>query len=777
MSTPVLIITIAGTAYPVAARNTSRLRIDDLTLELEGYSQLAFHEKKFAPVRSFADGAAVSMTIDGTLAFSGAISEHQAAQAPTGWTHGYTALSNRWLADKVPITATDGTGTAYFNRTPDDDYYLPTDAGLSVGTIFTRVLTNVTTATALNALGIGGYTSLTPPTLPAALIADLALLTVVPPTPVILSGANIFNQLAQFLSRWHPKYALEVTPAGLIRISDTTSATRFVPRTITLCGPAGPADPCPWPKVSRSVRQCATRIVVVGGPNVTTAMLSLVDGTLAEGFSSTDKTNWTLKAFTQPSGATDYGTVSANTSNTATISSHDATFAFAVNAWSNNQAWITLSSTINTGIAVMEGRPVTANTALVAGGTATITWDASWPVTTSNYDHYRLVGSSGGLIDTWRLYYPREPHTGNTGLNTWVGAHLVPRSAKLVKWSNSTTSRSEYYTTASIIGGLGSKQMVPWNLYPAPSIGGFRFVYPTVKAFGQDSALNAGSPTTVAGGLPADVQILALFSLGPLTVTVPPDVSGVPQYQGLAYTQSGIQWTEYLNYPDWLFAGDTSSFTTLATEHLAALQDPVIEGEASWYVAGSTPSWAWMTFANSLNIAVNGGSSDWTSINATIRSIRFKPVASAEGMTHIISFGFSTRRKPFSGDELYAHPRFAEGQTLGLQDGSEGALFGGFLPSMQSFAEGIGSGPATSQPGDYSPGRANEAFGSGVPTAMGPGDLGIPMSVQATGVEMGGVVDAAMNTDDGSSRQAARYQAAHPSTQGPPAQAPEGDGE
>jgi hypothetical protein len=667
------IVTIDGTSYTASQRAAASILPTGLQRSLDGgYDNFTFWEIPTAPFPSFVTGLPVSLTVDigdgngAVTRFSGMIVDCQSEHGPYGWGHAYTCQGLKYLADRVPVTAVDGTGTQTYNRSPLDEYYAASDAGLDLGTIIERVLTIPATAQALNAHGIGGYTGLpSAPVLPAATMADLALLTVVPPRPVILQGEGVFNCLDQEVQQWMPKFFSEIEPDGTIRFKDSTDTTTHFPaRTITCPSASAAGDPVTTPRVQRSTQNCATRLILRGGPQVEVAILSLVDGTLAEVFTSTDKTNWNLTYFTAPKGATDYGTVTATTSTSATLTSHDNTVTWASNFWSGKNAVITLIDSLATGISQFESRLVTSNDALSAGGSSTVNWDSTWPVTSTSYDKYRITGGSGGLNDCWRTYTPREPATGNTGLNTYVGAHLVTRSAHAVEVANADQTFHAYYTTAIVKGGSLGQEM-PLGLQAVPSEGIFRFTQPTVTVFGQASKLNTASPTTAADGLPTDVIVYALYSRGPLSVVVPADVAGIPQYEGTAYTEDGLERTIYLDFPQWLWVNDTTSFTALAQQVLDTRSNAEVDLDIGWYITpgGAVPAWDFLSFGYSLNVAIAGQTSPWSALNAPVRTIGIRWDWTGQA-TQSLALHASTRRRAFSGFDLYIHPEFAQGSPL-----------------------------------------------------------------------------------------------------------------
>jgi hypothetical protein len=674
----VSVFTINGTSYGASSRAAAAILPTSLERSLEGgYDTLTFWEASRNPAPTFHGGQSISLTIDigdgngAVKRFFGEITDWHSEFGALGWGHYYTALGPKYLADRVPVTAVDGTGTQVYNRTPDDEYYDPSDAGLALGTIFERILCIPATATALDAAGIGAYTTLSPPTLPASTLADLALLTVVPPRPVAFSGESIFNVMDQALTQWMPKFFSEINPTtGAIRFSDTTDCApttgRFLPQTLTCPSADGTADPVSTPRVRSSTRNCATRLVLRGGPEVEVATLSLLDGTLAEVFTSTDKTNWNLTYFTEPKGAADYGTITAVTSTSATLQSHDNTVTWATNFWSNNDAVLTMIDPLIAGVNQLESRTVTSNNAMTAGGTSTVNWDSTWPITGTTYSQYRITGGAGGLIDTWRTYTPCEPHTGATGTSTWIGSHLVVRSAHAIRVANAGGGFTEEYYTVGLVYGGTVGQSLQLGLKVDPSAGLFRFNQPTVTVFGQTSFLNTGSPTTAAQGKPVDVVIYALYSRGPLSTTVPPDIAGVPQYEGTAFTDQGLEVTKYLDFPDWLWANDTGSMTDLAQQHLDAMKNTEIDLDIDWMGVGAGyPAWDFLSFTYCLNVAIQGQTSPWSAINAPVRSISMGWDWSGQsGVNARISMSASTRRRAFSGDDLYLHPQFAAGSPL-----------------------------------------------------------------------------------------------------------------
>lgn len=690
-------VTIGGTTYNATARIAARIHLESLTRTLQGYDDFSFAVRGGSPVPTWTHGTAVSVTIDfgagAVLKFTGEITDRSTAPGgPLGWTVAYTCQGLKYQADRVPITAPDLSGIWALNRTPDDPYFDPSDAGLTIGQILTRVLTIQSTADALAAVGMQ-YASLSPPTLHADTVADLALLTIVPPQPVQLGGESVLNILEQHLSRWMPKFVPELPPTGILRFKDTTDAAVFVPMTLTLPSDTGTGDPgVEWPSVRSSTRACATRIVLRGVDIAAVQLLSTADGTLVKAWSGGDETAWRLTDFEAPGDAKDDGAVISLTSTSALIKSTDVLKTAALNFWSGREAVVYLTNPVATGIGVTEYRRVTSNTAETAGANFTVTWDSSQPLDASGYTKFRMVGTGGSKLDVGRLFSAREPVTGHTGLNTYVGSHLVVRSSVPIKWANNTKSVDVYYSTALVVAGTVSTE-TPLGVEPLPSTGQFRLVQSDCTVAGSKADLETnGYPTTTAKGKPTDVQILAIYSRGANQVAVPPDVSGVPQYEGTGFTVEGLQVTRTIDVPSYADQWDATAMSDLAQQHLDTIKDTIYEGTGSLLVE---PTFDVLEFNYAINYAIDGTTSPWSAINAPVRSVTISwPQAS--GSIHKVSFSFSNQRRPFSGDDLYLHPSFTGQSTLGQLQG-----FG-----MESFAgqQIVGSFemPGSQDQGSYS---------------------------------------------------------------------------
>lgn len=667
---PTTVVTIAGVAYDKVGRPAARVRPDTLELSLDGgFDSFAFSEIGGSPVPSWADGDTVSVTwvrddLSEHLVFSGRVDDVSHTPTPEGWVISYQALSSRHRCDHVPVTNFDRTGSISFNRSPEDPEYTADEAGLTVGEIITILLTVVETATALDALGVGGYTDLDPVTLPSATVADLAVLDAVPATQVVFQGEGVVDQIDQFLQHWMPSRALRVEADGTIRFLDTRDVGpggAFVPVDVTLPNATTGGDPVTWPSLRRSTARCATRVVIRGAAEVEAAMLSTFDGTLAKVWSPTEQSNWTYSDFTQPKDAYSEGSVTSMTGNSAVLDPDDAARAWGSNFWSGREATLFLYAPLGTGLTMTLTRPVTANAALTAGGTASVTWDAAWPADSTGYTKYKLIGGAGGNAEVGRLYEVREPHTGDTGLDTLIGAHLVRRSPLPIKVANNSGYISVHYPQGFVWQNAPDEDPgmeLPLNVEVIPTLGRFRFYEPIVNVFGDPADLESGYPTTRAGGLPGDVRVIAMYSRGTLEAIAPAN-SGVghdvPEYDGTAHSIDGIAITKTIDLPAWTNRGDHPRLLELAQQYLDVLKDVVYEGQCEYY---GEPPWDWWAFSTAINFLCPPHTGLWEDMNAPIRSVRLSWPQN-EGMRHKFALGFSNRRRPHSGDDLYLPAAFS----------------------------------------------------------------------------------------------------------------------
>lgn len=637
-------------------REATHVRLNRITHSLDRPDELEFTEGEGIFPGAFAPESTVSLTVDGVLEFSGWIFSRSYQGAGTGSIQiGYRCLSLRYGAYLIPVTASDGAGVMAFNLPTTDQDYSSTEAGLSVGTILSQVFAQH--ASQLGGLGIStdGTTG-----------TQLAALTVVSPDPVYVQGNNLWVQVEQILMQWYgSKYALWITPAGKIRVTDTTTLTA---ETLTFG-----LDPFVLDNLVEDTSECYTQVVLRGSADIEAAYVSLIEGTLIDPHAGADETAWNINDFLYPPNAFSTGAINSNTSTTITLHSDNALEHWPVNYWSGVQAEIDAIDTISVNLDGHNWRRIISNTALVAGGTSVITVDR--PLTTNTFDRYAIRGQPSASSGVYREY---------TLKNTYVAQHLQHRFNHSFPWSPSqgtlmqTLFPQAVVCSTPAVGGASVVQwplnfeVVPWN----GTTGGYiRFYQPTVTVVGgnDQAALIAGGAAVTH---PADIIAMLPFSRGTLQAQAP--VSG---YSGTAYTRFGVQRTLYRDYPSWLDRADITSLTTLAGQILDTVSNVVQEGSVTFLgkystalVGGSWPI--------ALNLAKEDATIGFESMHAPVRQMSLEwPQSGASPWVTRLSF--STRRQIYSGDRLYVHPMY-----------QEGGFFGGVTDILAPGAPVMGAGPA-----------------------------------------------------------------------------------
>lgn len=698
-------------------RTTSNVVLNRLHRSLDEFDVFEFTELNPIP-GTWTEGSSIALFDSaGNRRFAGQItSKHYGFDKALGWQIGYTANGLKYLGNLVAVTnPQDGSGLIAYNLPPTDPRYIQSFAGLSVGTILSDLFTDH--ATALAAYGINSFNS-----------SDLTSMTLVPTNPVYIQGPTFFDAIDSFLQQWYPSHACYIdpngplsggVPTGVIRVVDTNA---FPSNTLTLG--SDPVDPASI-RISRDVSQCYTRVEVRGQAWVQAAYLSVLDGTLTPSWTSTQQTDWTWQSFVAPSGSVDSGTVSSLTSTDFIATSSNSSETWSANQWSTEEAWVYLINPVVTGITMTEYRQVTANAAMTAGGTASVSWSTATPLQNSGYTLYHIIGQDPGTeSDVWRRY---------TIVNSYIAQHLMPIFPVGVPWG---TQGSVVLTNTPIGSVCWSTPGTPYfTEFPAqfeviPADGQIRFYEPVVKYFNTQANLNTGGSAVTA---PSDIKIVVPYSKGPLTAVAPGDTGGAlitltvtsggsnytsapigtvwgngsgatvtltisggvvtggtidtpganytagtlvieggggtgaaitltfspitQVFAGNASSQDGINRTYYLDQLDWIDPRNGGDYQTIAANHLAVLQNPVVEGSVAYY--GVPTAFDPLTLGYGLSIAGNGFTTGWEALDATVRGVDLEWQSQNEGTNHRLTFSLSNRRKLASGDAFYLHPAFA----------------------------------------------------------------------------------------------------------------------
>ncbi len=654
-------------------------------------------------------GKTCSLTMgSGTLVFAGSIVGYvDRFMEPFGWVREYRALGLRNLADYVPNTdAVTLTDTSLFNLPGDDPLFVGSRAGLTVGQIIGQILTMNTNASALNAYGVGAYTSFGPPVLPTLTQNDLAALTVIPPWRVTISGERILQSLESFCQTCHPNHWLHVQPNGTIRFLDLRNAAA---NTLTI----GSDPRLGMPTLTRDHADSYSQVEVRGNTVAVPMTLQTTpwpgsassDGGLQEDFAwgtynnAQAKANWTPANFNMPSiggSSNDNGTCTCTDTTHVVVTSSNASAIWGVNFWAQGageaQAQIYLYADIIPGIGQLYAARIVANTALMAGDSSTLTLDR--PLPGILYNSYQIWGLSLGPSVVWRKYKISNANIGAALLNFFpypvpilaAGGNaggMTSSPVGMIQWSN---SGSTPYNTASM------------GLTVDPVNGLVYFDRPTALTFGSQVT----PPNNVIAFLPVANGSLAAFA--PSSTT----------YSGTLFTVEGIKRTKIITCRDWKDYSNTSNMQTFASEFLSAVQDVVVEGTVPYYgllTQYLTIGASGQAVSIAGNDTVHSYTTGWESLNLPVVSVEVAFQSGAEGTSYAMVLHLSNRRGRFNSDQ-FLRPNVT-GQQLG---GGTGAFSAGAPTYM---AEGPTGSAANWQVGGAvgTPGAAAWQVGGNVGSA------------------------------------------------------------
>jgi hypothetical protein len=618
----------------------------------------------------------VTLTMGGTLRFSGDVVGYvDRYHDEASWVREYRALGLRNRADYLPVTdSVTLTDTAVFNLPGDDPNFVGARAGLSVGQIVTQILTMTGNAVALFNAGIGAYTSMGPPTLPAATVTDLAALTVIPQWRVAISGERILQSLENFVQTCHPNHWLHVQPDGTIRFLDLRGTSA---NTLTLGG-----DPrLGMPSLTRDYSECFSQVEVRGNTIAVPMTLQTLpwqgssssDGGLQEAFAwngftnAQAKTNWTPASFNQPSingDSNDFGTCTCTDTTHVVVTSHDNTATWAVNFWAQGtgeaQGQIYVYSDIIPGIGQLYAARIVANTALAAAGTSILTLDRPLPAVT--YNSYQIWGLALNGSVVWRKYKVSNSNIASALLNFFP--YPVP-----IRGANGTSAAMTSVPVAEI--QWSNNGSPPYNTsamgLTVDPVGGYIYLdRPSALVFGTQTT----APSNVIAFLPVANGSLAVYSPSSST------------YGGTSFTVEGIQRTKVITVRDWKDYSNTSTMQTFASEFLDSVKDVVVEGTVPYFGLAASQ---YLAPGQNVSIAGSGYVTGYESLALPVVSAEVLFQSGPQGTSYMTTLQLSNRRGRFNSDN------FLRPNVTGQQLGTASGFFGGATPNI---AEGP-TGPAS----------------------------------------------------------------------------------
>jgi hypothetical protein len=681
---------VNGTSYNQSARKTKSLLVDGFGWDLDGDYWLEFHEVIAGPQPQFISPFNCSLEINfgsgNVTVFTGQIIGYQPYFGAEGRSWSYRAMGFKYLANWIPVTAIDGSGTIRFNVSPADVFnFTPALAGQSVGEILSFCLTQH--ASALSAIGV---------TTDSTTATQLAALTLVPNNEVDVQGERLWIAMESVLQEWARNIRLVILPTGLVRAVDITAGT-----SINLELGSDPVDP---PLLSANWQHTATAMTVRGAGLIEPGYVSTTPSsgftTLTPAWTTAQQNAWTYADFLDPPGWTDAGSCTETSPTTVSVTSATSGFSVAVNAWSAVDAWIYLYEAGGTGLTFTESRQITSNTAS-SGGSYQVT--LNFALNNTTYSSYKIIGNGGTLANSslnqvWRLYTVTDP-------GRIIGDHLVRQFPTAVGFTfgNNQAALNTLYPVAVVTfeenPGLGN---IPESGYPPftvdPVNGQICFVRPVVEMGNSVSVLNQGG-TNVKG--PSDVTAFLAYSRGALETTFP--TSG---FQGTAFTQAGLERTGFCDVPSWTYFGNSPILAQLAQMLEISIGNTLMEGAVHYKgfyqvplnpTSGSTPGFL-------LNFSAVDYTTGWESLNIPIRSYSVTYQVRGGGLNYVTDMRVSTRQDPRTGENYYAHlsvrgsgvfvPRGGEtfyGGSFNAPDSSNPFGFQDSTPDYSGFPASMGN--------------------------------------------------------------------------------------
>lgn len=644
-------------------------------------------------------GKTVELAIDGVLRFAGDVVDSAPRWEATGWTVVYQCRDLRARGDRVPFTDSNTlTDAAEWNLPPDQLGYMASRAGRAVGEILADALTMADNAANLHAKGIGGYVSLAPPELPAATLADLAALTMIPPTRVSIGGERLLGAIESFLSAWAPNHALQVRPDGVLRFLDSRATAN---RTLTL--DVDPITPSP---LSRSVADCFGAVLVRGEAIAEPKLPTLKNGGLLEDFAWGSLSNAAAKAayvnddFLRDEAARSAGTCVCSDSQTVVLTSNPGSQAWAAGEWdqTNRRGVLYVWDNTIAGVDQYVARRVVANTAKTGGGTSTFTLDAPLPAV--SYNNYVLYGVSSGASLVYRKYKVADP-----ALAAAI-ARQFTYPAPFVGASGGVA-----YMTSFPVGSVcwSADGNPPYNEVPAP-----------FDVNHADGTLIFAQPTYITAGNrpPDDVRALLPVNTGSLRARRP-----AVGFEGTAHAIDGLAETLVVTVASWRDPANQSRVEEYARDLLDSVKDAVVEGSVAYNGLYADA----LDFGIGLSIAGSDYVTGWEGLNVPVVEVEVAWNSGAP-WDHATIMRCSNRRNHYASTAFLREDRppaelGGASPIPGVGQGNQDQFTAEAHAERAAAAERAAQGARTDQAGRDRAVRADQAPGDGGFMAAAPEPL------------------------------------------------------
>jgi hypothetical protein len=646
------VLTINGSTINLVSTNTS---LDMLIPHVKGGLPELHVSRLLGPLTALPDawsGQPVTLTMGGTLVFAGDVVGYvDRFLEPFGWCREYRALGLVNRANYIPVTdATSKTDTSVWNLPGDDPAFVASRAGRSVGQIVADILTMVDNATALLAAGIGGYTSMAPPTLPFATSNDLSYLTVIPPWRVTVSGERILQALESFVQSCHPNHYLHVQPDGTIRFLDSRN---FSGSTLTL----GSDPRLGMPSLTRDYSDSYSQVQVRGNTKVQGVILQTLpwsgsmasDGGLQEDFawgvlsSSAAKAAWTPACWNQPLSN---GTASEQGACTCPDTTHvvcSVSGTYAADYWDQSSTgvlgWIVLYADSLAGQVQQHFQARVVASTASSGGNITVTLDTPLPAVV--YNSYQLWGLTQNCAMVGRKYKVTNPA---------IRQALQQFFPYPVPFVNANGQAAEMTTSPQVeiqYGGNSATDLLQID----PVAGEIYFSRPVQTIFGMPQ-------------WPDNVRVFVPVAIGTLSAYAP----SATTYAGTLSTVEGIQRTKVITALDWRDYSNQTNMQTFASEFLDSVKDVVVEGSVPYHGLLS----AHLTPGKAISIAGSGYTTGWETLALPVVSAEVRFQGGPEGTSYYTTLHLSNRRGRFSAENF-------------LRPGITGSAFG----SEEVFSAGM----------------------------------------------------------------------------------------